>query len=146
LNPKSHPIRNAAIATVLALSTFAAHAASVKLQADLKGSNEVPAKEVAGIGSLVATLDTDTNELKYHVTYSGLTGPVVAAHFHGPAAEGTNAKPQIPVKQPFDSPVDAAVTITAEQAKDLLDGKWYFNLHTAANPGGEIRGQVTKSN
>ncbi len=139
-------IRSLAIASVLTFSSLAAHAASVHLKADLKGGNEVPVKDVQGVGTLTATLDTDTNELKYHVVYSGLTGPVVAAHFHGPAAEGANAKPQVPVKQPSDSPIDATATISAEQAKDLLDGKWYFNLHTAANPGGEIRGQVTKSN
>ena len=126
------------------MSSFTAHAATVNLKADLKGSSEVPAKEVAGTGSLTATLDTDSNELKYHVVYKGLTGPVTAAHFHGPAADGVNAKPQVPVKAPYDSPIDGTATLSAEQAKDLLDGKWYFNLHTAANPGGEIRGQVSK--
>lgn len=144
LNARS--IRTFTTISVLAMSTFAAQAASVKLKADLKGSSEVPAKDVAGTGTLSATLDTDTNELKYHVVYSGLTGPVVASHFHGPAAEGVNAKPQVPVKAPFDSPIDGTATVTADQAKDLLDGKWYFNLHTAANPAGEIRGQVTKAN
>jgi hypothetical protein len=144
LNTRS--LRSFAIITTLTLSSFLAHAASVKLEADLKGNHEVPAKDVPGVGTVTAILDTDTNELKYHVVYSGLTGPVVAAHFHGPAAEGVNAKPQVPVKSPYDAPIDGTATITAEQAKDLLDGKWYFNLHTAANPGGEIRGQVIKAN
>ena len=75
-----------------------------------------------------------------------MTGPVTAAHFHGPAAEGVNAKPQLPVKgNPITSPIEGKAILTPEQAKDLVDGKWYFNLHTAANPGGEIRGQVLKS-
>jgi hypothetical protein len=139
-------VRTLALVTSVALTSIVAHAASVNLAANLKGSSEVPAKDVPGIGTVTATLDTDTYELKYHVVYSGLTGPVVAAHFHGPAAEGVNAKPQLPVRSPFDAPIDGAATITADQAKDLLDGKWYFNLHTAANPGGEIRGQVTKAN
>ena len=137
--------RTAAAATALAFFSIAAHAATITLKADLKASSEVPAKDSAGVGTLTATLDTDTNEFKYHVEFSGLTGPVVAAHFHGPAAEGTNAKPQIPVKvNPLTSPIDGVSTVTADQAKDLLDGKWYFNLHTSANPGGEIRGQVVK--
>ncbi|MBW8748306.1 MAG: CHRD domain-containing protein, partial [Acidobacteria bacterium] len=42
------------------------------------------------------------------------------------------------------SPLEGTATLSQEQTKDLLDGKWYFNLHTAANPGGEIRGQVVK--
>ena len=137
--------RTAAAATALAFFSIAAHAATITLKADLKASSEVPAKDSAGVGTLTATLDTDTNEFKYHVEFSGLTGPVVAAHFHGPAAEGANAKPQIPVKvSPVTSPIDGVATVTADQAKDLLEGKWYFNLHTSANPGGEIRGQVVK--
>jgi hypothetical protein len=137
-----------AVVTVCALTlvSVAAHAATINLKADLKASAEVPPKDSAGTGSLTATLNTDTNELTYHIEFSGLTGPVAAAHFHGPAAEGVNAKPQLPIKgTPVTSPIDGKATLTAEQAKDLVDGKWYFNLHTAANPGGEIRGQVLKS-
>jgi hypothetical protein len=135
--------RFAAIAA-FSIAAISLHAESIKLKAALTGADEVPAKQVSGTGTLTATLDTDTNTVQYHVEYAGLTGPVVAAHFHGPAAPGTNAKPQVPVKAPFESPIDGTATITADQAKDLLDGKWYFNLHTAANPGGEIRGQVVK--
>jgi hypothetical protein len=124
----------------------AAHAATIQLKADLKASAEVPPKDSAGMGTLTGTLNTETNEFTYHIEFSGLTGPAVAAHFHGPAAEGANAKPQLPIKgSPVTSPIDGKATLTAEQAKDLLDGKWYFNLHTAANPGGEIRGQIMKS-
>jgi hypothetical protein len=122
-----------------------AQAATVNLNATLKASSEVPPKDSSGTGTLTATLDTGTDELTYHVEFSGLTGPATAAHFHGPAAEGVNAKPQVPVKPPLTSPIDGKATLTAEQAKDLVGGKWYFNLHTAANPGGEIRGQVLKS-
>lgn len=139
------PFRILALSAAVAAGSLSAHAATVALKAQLSGANEVPAKESKGAGEVTATFDTDTNELKYHVVYSGLSGPASAAHFHGPAGEGVNAKPQVPVKSPFDSPVDGTATITAEQAKDLLDGKWYFNLHTAANPGGEIRGQVVKA-
>ena len=40
-------------------------------------------------------------------------------------------------------PIDSMATLTDAQAADLEAGKWYFNIHTAANPGGEIRGTVT---
>jgi CHRD domain len=43
------------------------------------------------------------------------------------------------------SPIEGKAALTAEQAKDLADGKWYFNLHTAANPGVEVRRHVVKS-
>lgn len=131
-------------AVALGVVSVSLHAESIKLKADLKGSNEVPAKQVSGTGTLAATYDTETKQLHYHVVYDGLTGPVSAAHFHGPAAEGVNAKPQVPVKAPFASPIDGDATLTDEQSTDLLAGKWYFNLHTAANPGGEVRGQVVK--
>jgi len=40
------------------------------------------------------------------------------------------------------SPASGKATLTAPQIADLEAGKWYVNVHTAANPGGEIRGQV----
>jgi hypothetical protein len=137
-------IRTVVAALALAFASIAAHAATVNLKADLKASSEVPAKDSAGTGTLTATLDTATHELKYHVEFSGLTGPVTAAHFHGPAAVGANAGPVVPVKPPYTSPIDGTATLTPAQEKDLLGGMWYFNLHTAANGGGEVRGQVTK--
>ena len=142
----SRVFRALVIVCALTMVSVAAHAATINLKADLKASAEVPPKDSAGTGTLTATLNTETNEFTYHIEFSGLTGPVAAAHFHGPAAEGANAKPQLPIKgTPITSPIDGKATLTAEQAKDLVDGKWYFNLHTAANPGGEIRGQIMKS-
>ena len=69
-------------AVVLAFLSIAAQAATVTLKADLKGSTEVPATDSAGTGTLTGTLNTETNEFKYHIEFSGLSGPVVAAHFH----------------------------------------------------------------
>jgi hypothetical protein len=139
-------IRTIVAASALVLVSVAAHAATINLKADLKASSEVPPTAGSGTGTLTATLDTESHELKYHVEFSGLTGAVVAAHFHGPAAEGEKGKPQVPVKgSPIASPIDGKATLTPEQAKDLTDGKWYFNLHTAANPGGEVRGQIVKA-
>ena len=127
-------------ASVLACVPLLAQAETVKLRAALAPSAEV--KGSHGHGSLTATFDTSTNTLTYHATYTGLTGPATAAHFHGPAAPGANAGPQVPVAKPA-SPIDGSAALSPAQARDLLAGKWYFNVHTAANPGGEIRGQVT---
>ena len=80
--------------------------------------------------------------LTWKLSYSGLTGPATAAHFHGPAVAGSNAGVVIPFASPA-SPIEGQATLTAAQAADLLAGKWYANVHTAANKGGEIRGQVT---
>ena len=138
-------VRTITAASALAFVSLAAHAEIVKLHATLKTAWEVPAKEGPGHGKVTATFDTDTNVFTYHIEYSDLSGPATAAHFHGPATETTNAKPQVFIKTtPIASPIDGTATLTPEQAKDLLDEKWYFNVHTAANPGGEIRGQVQK--
>jgi hypothetical protein len=136
--------RTAVALSALAFVSFAARAETVKLHATLKTAWEVPAKTGPGHGKLTATFDTTTDVLTYHVEYSDLTGPAVAAHFHGPADRTADAPPQVVVPKPLDSPIEGTATLTADQAKDLLAGKYYFNVHTAANPGGEIRGQVLK--
>jgi hypothetical protein len=131
----------------LAGTASLAYAAEVvTLTGKLSGANEVPPNTSAGTGTVEATLNKQTNELKWKVVYSGLTGPAGAGHFHGPAALGQNAGVALGFKGSVESPITGEATITAEQAKDLLDGKWYVNLHTKASPGGEIRAQVVPAN
>ncbi|MEO7337910.1 MAG: CHRD domain-containing protein [Caldimonas sp.] len=108
----------------------------------LSGAQEVPPKPGSGSGSVVTSLNKQTRMLKWTVTYSGLSGPVTAGHFHGPAASGANAGVVVPFTSTA-SPIEGSATLTEAQMADLLTGKWYANLHTAANPGGEIRGQVS---
>jgi hypothetical protein len=72
-----------------------------------------------------------------------LSGAATAAHFHGPADPGKNAGVAVPIT-PNTSPLEGSTTLTDAQAADLQAGRWYVNVHTAANPGGEIRGQLTK--
>ena len=124
--------------------TPAAFAEVVTYKADLKASSEVPANDSKGTGTVTATYDTATKKLTYTATYKDLTGPATAAHFHGPAAAGANAGVMVPVKDMTASPLKGEATLTDDQAKALAGGQMYFNIHTAANKGGEIRGQVTK--
>jgi hypothetical protein len=121
----------------------AAQAETIQLKADLKGANEVPPNASPASGKVVATLDTDTRLLTWTVTYADLTGPVLGAHFHGPSESGKNAGIVLPFKT-VQSPIEGTATLTENQAADLLSGKWYANIHTAANPGGELRGQMMK--
>jgi hypothetical protein len=122
----------------------AAFAEMVNYKADLKASSEVPAADSKGSGTLNASYDTTTKKLTYTATYKDLTGPAAAAHFHGPADAKTNAGVVVPVTGAVTSPIKGEATLTDAQAADLAAGKWYFNVHTAANKGGEIRGQVMK--
>jgi len=115
---------------------------STNLTARLSGASEVPATMGAGSGTLEARLMADSRLLTWTLTYSGLSGPATAAHFHGPAAPGQNAGVVVPMSAPLASPITGTATLTPAQAADLSSGKWYVNVHTAANPGGEIRGQV----
>jgi len=107
----------------------------------MNAASEVPPNMTRGSGMAEATLNKDTNVLKYKITYTGLSGPATAAHFHGPATAGANAGVVLPFANAA-SPIEGQATLTPAQAADLLTGKWYANIHTAANPGGEIRGQM----
>ena len=136
-------LRSLGAATALCLfAVGAAHAATMHFTANLEGADEVPSNGTSGTGQVMASLDTATKAFDYTITYSGLTGPAMAAHFHGPAAPGSNAPPIIMVMK-GPSPMKGTATLTDAQIADLTGGRWYFNIHTAANPGGEIRGQLS---
>ena len=130
----------AAAFTVGCLS--AASAATIDYRATMSNKAEVPPTVSSGSGDVLATLDTSKKTLTYTMTYMGLTGPATAAHFHGPAASGANAGVAVPIGTNPPSPSTGTVTLTDAQMKDLEAGKWYANVHTAANKGGEIRGQM----
>jgi hypothetical protein len=118
-------------------------AETVALKAQLNGAAEVPATASKGTGTADVTYDTASKTLSWKLNYSGLTGPATMAHFHGPAEAGKNAGVAVPIPNTA-SGSEGKATLTDAQATDLLAGKYYVNVHTAANPGGEIRGQVTK--
>jgi hypothetical protein len=129
-----------AAAAVLATAAFAD---TVSYKADLSGAQEVPPVAGSGTGSAEMTYDTTSKKLTWKVTYSGLTGGATAAHFHGPAEAGKNSGVAVAIAGTA-SPLEGSATLTDAQAADLTSGKWYVNVHTAANKSGEIRGQVVK--
>ena len=121
----------------------AASAETINLKAQLNAANEVPPNSSTATGTAEATFDTATKTLTYTVTYTGLSGPVIGAHFHGPGEPGKNAGIVVPFTT-VASPIKGSAVLTDSQAADLLAGKWYANVHTGLNPGGEIRGQVVR--
>ena len=143
-------IRPLSIALLMGLTMLGtSHAETAKpmtspVSATLLGSSEVPPVTSSATGKLEATVDQQTMKLNYIVTYSGLSGgTATAGHFHGPAAMGANAGVALPFTGNLTSPIKGEASLTAAQLEQLMAGKWYVNLHTAAHPGGEIRGQVT---
>ena len=135
----------AALAIAALMAAGVARAEIVHFSATLTGADETPANASAGNGELTAELETTEKSLVYRATYTGLSGPATMAHFHGPAAPGASAPPVVPIHD-ATSPISGTAVLTSGQIDDLLAGKWYFNVHTKANPSGEIRGQLKRLN
>ena len=113
----------------------------------LSGDQEVPAKTTNATGTMNVSYDKNTKMLTLSATWANLSADPVAAHIHGTAPRGENAG----VKVDFHDNVTAAagnfnrtVTVDENSIKEdsLLAGFYYFNIHTPANPGGELRGQI----
>ena len=142
-NRKIEMSRILMLLTATSLVCGVARAETVRFTATLNGASEVPAKTTEGKGIATGSLDTVTKALTYSVEYTGLSAAATAGHFHGPAEAGANAGVALPFAAPA-SPIKGTATLTDAQAADLMAGKWYANIHTAANPGGEIRGQMVR--
>jgi hypothetical protein len=91
-------------------------------------------------GTLSADYDTDSKKLTWHGTYSGLATYATAANMHGP----TNA---VVVRlRTIDSPFEGTAIVAEKQAPDLIGGRWFILVRTAASPNGELRGQIVRAN
>lgn len=96
-------------------------------------------------GMVDVSLDPAKHELTYTITWSGLSGPVQAAHFHGPASFDQDAGVVAPIDGPYTSPLKGKVKLDSKQVEALEAGKIYVNLHTAQHPNGETRAQLVKN-
>src|SRR6266851_816002 len=105
------------------------------------------------MGSLPEPLGGSEMHTMFRTAFAGLG--LSAAMVLGPAAlaetvafkaelKASNEVPAVESKGSGASPIKGSATLTDAQAADLTAGRWYFNIHTAANKGGEIRGQVVK--
>ena len=123
----------------------AARTEVLSYKAEMNGNSEVPANQSKGMGSVTVTYDAVEKKLSWKGSYSALTGQVTAAHFHGPAVAGKNAGIAIGIASGnLPAAFEGSATLTEIQAADLMAGRRYIDLHTAAHPAGEIRGQVVK--
>jgi hypothetical protein len=138
----SVPMLSALAVSTAFLITSPVMAETMKFKATLDGTQQSPPVTTKGKGSATFTFNTTSKKLSWNVKYSGLSGPAIAAHIHGPADMGANADPVIPFKGKLKSPIKGSATLTDAQTVDLEAGKYYVNVHTAANKDGEIRGQI----
>ncbi len=132
------------INTVLALAlvglSASASAAHISVFQALLNGDQADSGSL-GLGSATATFNSNTNAFDWLIAWEGLTDAPTAGHFHGPAAPGDNAGVQVAFDHTVNPTIGSA-TLSTEQADQLFDELWYINVHTAAFPGGEIRGQV----
>jgi len=126
-----------------AMAAAPASANMVRMGATLSGRESVPPVMTQGSGQADVMFDRASKKLSWTVNYSGLSGPPTMAHFHT-AKPGANGPVAVPIASgPMPSPMKGEATLTDAQAQQLMAGDMYVNIHTDANKGGEIRGQVT---
>jgi hypothetical protein len=128
--------------TIWAVSS---EAAPLSFKVPLTGAQQVPPVQTAATGAADLSYDPATRMLTWSVAYTGLSGAATMAHIHGPAGQGKNAPPIIWLSEKgaaVGNPITGSAAVTPEQAQQMMAGEWYINVHTQANPNGEIRGQV----
>jgi len=131
------------LAAAVALAVSGAYS-SASFGADVKvtlaGDQENPPVTTAAKGSGTVTIGDD-GSVKGTVTTTGITA--TAAHIHM-AAAGKNGPVIVPMVKSGDSGWTFApdAKMNADQMKAFKAGETYVNVHSAANPGGEIRGQL----
>ena len=119
-----------------------AYAGGRPLTADLSFDNEVPpAGGTAATGLAEFTLNQGQGEICFEITVTGLSGAVLADHIHE-AVAGINGGVVVNLGGVLDGCVDAERALI--KAIRQNPGNYYVNLHTALNPGGEVRGQLSK--
>ena len=133
-------LRVSIAAAVLAPASFAQRECFV---ATLDGAQEVPAIVTAARGTGVVIMDRATNTLAVTLCYTGLTGAETMAHIHGfsPAGANSGIKFNLP-PGPFKT---ALLSYPEADEANYLANLAYFNIHSAGFPGGEIRGQLVRS-
>ncbi len=107
----------------------------------LTGAQEVPSVTSIGSGTGVVSVDPATNQMRativtadingtqahIHLGATGVAGPIVFSLTENEAGSGVWT---------------TTATLTTDQLTQLIAGNYYFNVHTAAYPDGEIRGQI----
>jgi len=124
----------------LALGMVVLSATAQTVQISLTGAQEVPPVSTAGSGNGSITVGADQS-VSGSVTTMGVEGTM--AHIHL-AAPGANGPVIVPMAKTADGvwSVPAGAKLTDAQFQSFKDGNLYVNVHSAANRGGEIRGQL----
>jgi hypothetical protein len=129
----------ALVVAIAALGSYSSNAAAADIKVTLAGDQEVPPVKAAGTGAGTIIVGADKS-VSGSVSTTGVAG--TAAHIHE-AAIGKNGPVIIPLTKNGDTyTVPAGAKLTDAQFASFQAGNLYVNVHTAANPGGEVRGQL----
>ena len=111
------------------------------LAASLSGDQELPPTITGALGTGTLSLGSPSRSISGSITLDGLTA--TAAHIHE-GNTGSNGPVIVPLTQtaPGTWSVPAGTTLTEAQATAFAAGGLYYNAHSTANPGGEVRGQI----
>lgn len=125
--------------------------------ASLKGENEATPVETKATGNIVVKVAKDESSISYklivaniedvlfshfHLAPAGVNGPVVAVLYPGPtlpAPNGVIAEGVITAEDMVGPLAGQDLSVLIEH---IRNGGIYINVHTAANRGGELRGQL----
>lgn len=109
------------------------------------GDQEVPPVNSSAEARGSVVLSDDGSRITVRVAFSGLSSANTMSHIHGPAAAGSNGPVIFDLGNSGSTsgqfgPLEFA--ISEQQRAQLLEGLWYFNVHSSNHPAGEIRGQI----
>ena len=115
--------------------------ADMTYNVNLSGSQEVPAVTTMSMATAVVEIDEDLPAFSVSVDVSGLTD-VTGVHVHD-GGIGMNGPVAFPLTDAGNGTyVLAETNISPSNLDALTSGEWYLNVHTTANPSGEVRGQI----
>lgn len=136
------PISAALIVAVCVLGVYPGIAPAAEVKVVLAGDQEAPPVKSAGSGGGTITIGDDKS-VSGSVTTKGISA--TAAHIHE-APPGKNGPVIIPLTKEGDDTwkVQAGAKLSDAQFKSFESGNLYVNVHTTANPGGELRGQLKR--
>jgi hypothetical protein len=146
MTPRRPTLTALAVALLAAgvLAALPSYAATYVYTCILNPRQEVPPVASAGLGAGRFVIDTDANTVTYRIVFAGMATGETAAHIHGPAAQGVGGGVLFALAP--GNPKVGVWNYAEGLEADILAGRTYANIHSAANPGGELRGQIVQFN
>jgi len=134
--------------TMIFLGSAITAQAGTLFKSTLSAAQEVPTNNSTGTGFGTVRLNDAGTQATINLRFSGLTSNQTASHIYGNAPVGQNAPILFnigAVGGTSGTLPPVTINVTPQQVADLRAGRWYFNIHTANNPNGEIRAKITSN-